>query len=193
MKCDFCDQEATVHELTRKNGVKLERHLCERCARDQGIPVQSNTPIEEILKHFVVAAPPAQGAAGPARPKSAPGTPVCPSCGLSFTDFKQSGTLGCAGCYRAFESQLGVIAERFHEGGCLHVGKTLKRGAPAPPARQAGAAPGSDDRVQRIQTLRRQLEEAIKGEQYERAARLRDDLKRLGEGGAGAQAAPGDS
>ncbi len=189
MKCDLCENEATVRELTKKNGVRFERHLCERCAREQGITVQSQTPLEEILKHFVVAAAPATAAPESAKPKAAPGVSVCPSCRLSFTDFKQSGNLGCAACYKTFEVQLSTLLERAHEGACLHLGKSPRRHATAP---KPGAAdtepsgPSHEERVQKIQTLRRQLEDAVKGEQYERAAKLRDELKRHGGGGQSA-------
>lgn len=185
MKCDLCENEATVRELTKKNGVRFERHLCERCAREQGITVQSQTPLEEILKHFVVAAAPAAAAPEPARPKAAPGVPACPSCRLSFTDFKQSGNLGCAVCYKAFEVQLSTLLERAHEGACLHLGKSPKRHANVPTPGAVNTeppGPSHEQRVQKIQTLRRQLEDAVKGEQYERAAKLRDELRRHGGG-----------
>ena len=37
MKCDQCGQEATVHELRVVNGKKVERHLCEACARKHNL------------------------------------------------------------------------------------------------------------------------------------------------------------
>lgn len=181
MKCELCENEATVRELTRKNGVRLERHLCERCAREQGITAQSQVPLEEILKHFVVASAPAQAAPESPRPKPAGGVPVCPTCGLSFSDFKQSGTLGCAACYLAFETQLALLLERAHEGACLHVGKAPRRaGEIGGRSADAQGKTVLDDQVQRLQALRRQLEDALKAEQYERAAKLRDELRRLG-------------
>jgi protein arginine kinase activator len=184
VKCDLCENEATVRELTRKNGVKFEKHLCERCAREQGITLQSQAPLEVILKQFVVSAsaPPEQ----PPKPRAATGSPACPTCGLSFTDFKQSGTLGCGTCYIAFESLLAGLLERAHEGACLHVGKAPKRGARTIATPGTASAPrlalSPEERVQKLQALRRQLEEAVKGEQYERAAKLRDELRRFGEG-----------
>jgi len=172
-----------VRELTRKNGVRLERHLCERCAREQGITAGPNTSLEEILKQFVIA-PSGQPAAEPGRAKGATPAPVCPSCGLSFSDFKQSGNLGCAACYGAFETQLTALLERAQEGAALHVGKSPRRAHENPPARTPGiGGPGHShqERLKKITTLRRQLDEAVRGEQYERAAKLRDEMRRLGD------------
>ena len=36
-KCDLCDKPAVVHEVTVKNGVKKEMHLCEEHADAAGI------------------------------------------------------------------------------------------------------------------------------------------------------------
>ncbi|MDX2131210.1 MAG: UvrB/UvrC motif-containing protein [Planctomycetota bacterium] len=170
MKCDHCDNEATVHEVTVRNGVKVERHLCEAHAAEQGIPVKGVPQIGEIIKQHVTAMSQAATTRGSA----------CPSCRTTFGEFKQHGMLGCAACYAAFEAQLGPLIERAHEGAARHVGKKPRR-----------ASDGSEDadraqaelaeRARRLARIRAELEDAVKEEQYERAARLRDELRRLGE------------
>lgn len=159
-KCDRCDQPATVHETVIKGGQPVEKHLCETCAREQGITVHSPEPINDLLKSFAAAA-----AAG--GQKSASNEPRCPMCGLALNDFRQSGQLGCAECYNTFATQLTPLIERAHEGGTHHVGKVPRRGG------------GAVDRLERITLLRRQLSEAVAGEQYERAAALRDELRSM--------------
>lgn len=154
-KCDKCDQEATVHEVTIKSGQKVEKHLCESCAREEGIAIQSNQPISELITKFVMSH------AG-ARPEQ--GALTCGECGLTFVEFRQQGILGCHACYSAFEEQLGSMIERAHEGATHHLGKTPRR------------AGGAIDRQKRIVALRKQLSDAIEAEQYERAASLRDQL-----------------
>src|SRR5262249_37488788 len=116
MKCDQCEQEATVHEVTIKAGKKVERHLCERCARKQGIAVQPQLPINELINKSMI---PAGGSGAPPVER---GT-VCGACGPTSAEFRQSGLLGCPDCYRTFEAQLGPLLERAHEGGTHHVGK----------------------------------------------------------------------
>lgn len=49
MKCDLCDQEATVHEQTIRAGKVSERHLCERCAREAGISINPAAPLTSLL------------------------------------------------------------------------------------------------------------------------------------------------
>ena len=71
MKCDQCGQEATVHELRVVNGKKVERHLCEACARKQGIAVQPALSVPELLEKYIQ-----QAAASPPNPSKPPLQPV---------------------------------------------------------------------------------------------------------------------
>jgi protein arginine kinase activator len=189
MKCDQCGQEATVHELRVVNGKKVERHLCEACARKQGIAVQPALSVPELLEKYIQ-----QAAASPPNPSKPPLQPVparanvCPRCGTTYMDFRQSGLLGCSECYRSFEGQLGPLLERAHEGGGFHVGKVPKRllaGGPkaSPVARRApeNILGDREQRAGRMNALRKQLEEAVAAEQYERAAKIRDEIRRLSE------------
>jgi protein arginine kinase activator len=183
MKCDQCGNEATVHEVTVRHGAKVERHLCDQCAASAGIAPQPTLPLNEIIGKLVLS----QGIGAPPAAPPAPGPRAlrCPTCKLAFTDFKQSGLLGCADCYRAFENQLGPMIERAHEGATHHVGKRPRRGGartPGPDATQA-AADAQAQHAERLRALRRQLDEAVRLEQYERAAKLRDELRRLADDG----------
>ncbi len=174
MKCDLCELEATVHEVTVRNGVKVERHLCEACAAQQGISVQHAVAPAELIKLILDPT-----GARRAQPKPAA---ACPKCGMTFAEFKQGGLLGCPACYKALEPQLGPLIERAHEGATQHVGKIPRR-------RDPGAAPGptseptppgdAGELVQRVSQLRRMLDDAVRAEHYERAARLRDELRKL--------------
>ena len=160
-KCDHCDGVPVVTEVVVKNGKKVEHHLCEKCAAELGVTPQSHTPINELITKFVMS----HGSS------KAPATPACAceGCGLTFGEFRKSGLMGCARCYDAFEAQVGPLIERAHEGGTHHIGKIPRR---------AGA---SCERQQRIGVLRKQLSDAIEAEQYERAAVLRDQIRRFEE------------
>lgn len=92
---------------------------------------------------------------GAARP--APASPRCPSCGLRWADFRKTGFLGCPACYEAFAAGLKTVVKEV-QGAARHAGK-----APA-----AGPA-----------ELRRRLDDALRREAFEEAARLRDQLRRL--------------
>jgi protein arginine kinase activator len=177
MKCDHCEREATVHEVTVRNGVKLERHMCEQCAANQGVVVQSPA-ISDLIKHFVG---PPQGLVPVVPPAAQPQrAAACPHCKTTFSEFKQHGLLGCAECYSAFEGQLMPLLERAQSGGQQHVGKAPKR-----MGQHDGEASGEpvrltlEERSQRMRTLRGELEQAVKDERYELAATLRDAIKQL--------------
>jgi protein arginine kinase activator len=165
-KCDQCDKPAVVHEVTVKNGVKREVHLCHDHALEAGVSMPTHQPINQLLTQFVIS----QGTKG--KGKAKPQTQTrrrkrCPSCGMTFGQFRQSGTLGCADCYETFDQQLGALIERAQNGATHHRGKT--------PAR----AGGSVDRQRLVQQLVKELDQAVAAEQYERAAQLRDHLRNL--------------
>lgn len=159
MKCDFCDKSAVVHEMTVRNGVKKEVHLCEDHARQAGLEVTAHQPINQLLTQFVMT----QASAKPVQVSKK----SCPSCGLTFAQFRQHSVLGCADCYDAFAELLEPLIERAQNGGAHHCGK-------AP-----GRAGESIDRQLQIRQIVKELDEAVAAEQYERAARLRDRLLSL--------------
>jgi protein arginine kinase activator len=174
VKCDKCKaHEATVHDVTIRGGKRVERHLCANCAKEEGYQVQALLGPQQVVQAIV----------------AQPVTECCPLCGMKFGSFRQSGLLGCPECYSAFSGQLSAPLERWHEGGTHHVGKVPRR-ARAAPAPHAERAPESTSESaaalaalemlrRRVDTLRRQLCEAVEGEQYERAAALRDEINRL--------------
>src|ERR1041384_4284295 len=186
MKCDHCDNEATVHEVTVKSGVKVEKHLCESCASSQGISVTPSTPISEMIKNYVPAHQPPPTPA-PAVPGSQVKAQTCPTCKTTFSEFRQHGLLGCPDCYRIFESQLGPLLERAHDGGVKHVGKTPRRmlggGTPAhAPVKPPASVLDLEDREARLRRIRKELDSAVQAEKYELAAKLRDELRKMDEG-----------
>ena len=91
--------------------------------------------------------------------------PPCPHCGATLQDFRETGRLGCADCYRAFGEPLRELLRRLH-GSAHHTGRAYQGpGEPASPPVESTAA------------LQARLERAIANEQFELAAQLRDRLK----------------
>ena len=72
-KCDKCEKPAVVHEVTVKNGVKAEVHLCQDCAREAGVAMPTHQPLNQLLTHFVIS----QSGKAKARARQK----TCPSCG----------------------------------------------------------------------------------------------------------------
>ena len=161
-KCDKCNRPATHHSVEIIKGKKIEKHLCDEHAAEEGLAIKAvHTPINELLTNFVK-----QQSGQPAQRKQ---DLACNECGLTFSAFREHSLLGCPHCYGAFEQQLGPLLERAHEGGTHHIGKVPRR---------AGAG---EHRQQRILALRKRLDDAVGREDYETAARIRDDIRVLEE------------
>ncbi|MEE9312664.1 MAG: UvrB/UvrC motif-containing protein [Planctomycetota bacterium] len=101
--------------------------------------------------------------------------PACPDCGITLTEFKAKGRFGCPKDYEIFSEHLDPLFERIHD-------------VAAPQHR--GHLPDSDNTVdaaieakveqrQSIETLKEELDKAVIEEDYERAARLRDEIIEL--------------
>ena len=90
----------------------------------------------------------------------------CPRCGLLYSAFRETGRLGCAECYTAFQFQLRPLLRRIH-GDTRHRGKV--------PARDGEGAV----RSRQIQRLHDELQRAVEREEFEHAAAIRDEIKRL--------------
>lgn len=168
MRCDQCDNEATVHEVTVVGNQKVEKHLCESCAQSEGLTTQPTEPINALLSKFIMAPGLVQQAVtGGNKPKGENKAPECPECSMTWMQFRKSGLLGCATCYETFESRLAPLIERAQEGATHHVGKA--------PRGSAGLA----DHQRTLRALRAELAEAIEAEQYEHAAQLRDSISKI--------------
>jgi len=171
-KCDKCNRRATHHAVEIVQGKKIEKHLCEVHAAEAGLSIKAlNTPINELLTNFVKLH---SGGAAMAAAQEL----VCDVCGLNFAEFREHTLLGCPHCYVAFERQLSPLLERAHDGGGHHVGKIPHR------------CGSSQDRQEQLTQLRQRLDEAVAREDYELAARLRDDIHRIT---PGSSPAPGSS
>ena len=169
-KCDHCDRPATYHAVEIVKGQKIEKHLCDAHAAEDGSAIKSvHAPINELLTNYVKAHGSVEKPEG-----SASLDMVCPNCGLKFSEFRDKSLLGCSGCYAAFEAPLGVLLERAHEAGDHHIGKVPRRGGG-----------GGEQRQLQITRIRKRLNDAIEAEDYELSAQLRDDLAGLEPGREG--------
>ncbi|HEX3871316.1 MAG TPA: UvrB/UvrC motif-containing protein, partial [Pirellulales bacterium] len=90
----------------------------------------------------------------------------CPICGITFFEFRNQGRLGCPHDYVYFQKELDPLILNIH-GELEHTGKRPKRHR------------GSTDRQTDLIRLRRELKDAVLGENYERASELRDEIKQI--------------
>ena len=158
MQCSICKEKpATVH-LTQIVGEKMQKlDLCEDCAKTKGVNDPSGFALADIML----------GLGAAQEVEQAVGTDLkCPRCGFSQADFKKSGRLGCPECYKTFAEGLGGLLKTMHKG-TRHTGK-------APEALRA-----TRENADKLKTLQTKLAKAIKDENYEQAALMRDEIKQL--------------
>ncbi|MBL4702611.1 MAG: UvrB/UvrC motif-containing protein [Phycisphaeraceae bacterium] len=157
-KCDKCDRPATYHSVEIVNGKKIEKHLCEYHAAEEGLTFKvAHKPINELLTNFVKMHSQDQSPTGL----------VCDHCGLTYAEFQERSLLGCPSCYQSFARPLDQLLARTHEGATEHQGKI--------PA-QAGFG---EQHQQQLLRMRKRLSEAVDAEDYELAAHLRDEISKI--------------
>lgn len=162
MLCEHCKERDAVVNLTKiKDNTVTHQHLCERCAAEQGVETSVAPPKATALTDFLQAVN-QQAAAVPGDQAA------CHFCGATARDFRQSGRVGCARCYGAFERSLRELLRRLHNA-TRHTGRRY-----VPPLAEVVEAAGQVDQ------LRDRLQRAIEAEQFELAAELRDRLRAVG-------------
>ena len=161
MLCDACKKnEATVH-LTQIVDNKMQTiDLCESCSKAKGVDDPTGFSLASLLVGLGASqeetAAPAEAAAEDLH---------CAKCGFTAADFKKAGRLGCSECYGTFAEQLEGLLKTMHKG-IKHTGKV----------------PGSmryRDAAEKVRQMQSQLEQAIQAEDFEKAAELRDEIKKL--------------
>lgn len=175
--CQSCKQNAaTIHLTEIHNDEKRELHVCEACAQSQGIAPGPLLPSLPNMLASLIKSP------KPAAPAVSAPAPRCPTCGISFAEFREKGRLGCPNDYEFFAEHLQPLLEKIH-GATEHTGRVPK-----------GSGPATGGHGEQLLKLRRDLQQAVKAEQYETAARLRDEIRTLEQAlAAAASGAAGDA
>jgi len=168
MLCQACkERSATIHLTEINNGQRCETHLCQQCAQQQGLSIKSQMPLNELMNSLLSTQQ--QKAAQQAGASIVTSDPehACPNCGMTLRHFAQAPLLGCPHDYTEFQTELLPLIERSHSGKSCHCGKA--------PAR---ICEHDRNEIERNR-LQRQLDEAVKNEDYETAAKLRDQIQVL--------------
>lgn len=166
MICQKCQERpATIHLTKVVNFEKTEIHLCEVCAKsagnELGIMVEPNFTFQNLIAGIL------ESEIGMFQnPNATPQELYCRNCGLTFSDFRNRGLLGCGECYSSFQTGLEPLLKRVH-GSTTHTGKVPRR-------------TGGKVRLRKeMDQLKLQLQRAINNEEYEQAAQIRDEIRRL--------------
>jgi protein arginine kinase activator len=152
LKCSHCNKPATVHLTQIVNNKIIKVDLCESCAQAKGVTDSEGYSLADLLSKANLTLE-----KGEARI-------ACPDCGLTTADFRRTGRLGCAACYRSFVTLLQPVLEDMHAG-TAHKGKIPKVAL----SRQTSMA--------KLHDLENALHRAIAEEAYEDAAKFRDEIQ----------------
>jgi protein arginine kinase activator len=152
-----------LHITELKGGKSLSLHLCEACAQEYLHNVEVGSVSDEFAgpQHQHIAG---NGEEDEDQPET--GARACPNCGITFKQFRVQGRLGCPRDYEVFHTELLPLLESIH-GETQHVGKF-------PPK-----VSETSRRQYELIRLRNELKTAVDDEQYEQAARLRDQIQNV--------------
>ena len=164
MKCQKCGaNNANTHIKTIINGEFKEYDLCSECAHKMGntnVFADMENDFSNLLGSFFTNVLPARTQAT-----------RCEFCGSTYPEIAKTGQVGCANCYTLFADQLYPSIRRMH-GNTTHCGKNSGKTVKA-------AKPAEMTKEEKIKDLQAQLDAAVKEQNFERAAELRDQIKEM--------------
>jgi len=172
MLCEKCQAKVASITLQQfQEGKLTELHLCPECSLKLQMPISLQNMFKGFLDQMnIIAENPSsfvmkQGQS-PIKKSQQQTVVKCPVCGLTINEFKKSGKLGCETCYTSYPKAIESLLKNIH-GSTRHVGKFPKR-------------VGLEIKQKRMtQDLKAELNKAVQEENYEEAARLRDEIRSL--------------
>lgn len=156
MLCQKCNKNsATVKIVKNLNGNVEEMYLCPACAEKEDLNLNSNLFSDSLFSNiFNIFTPLGTNEI------------VCDNCKTTYSEFKKTGKFGCSHCFLKFENYLEPLFKNIH-GATTHTGKLPKN----------SAAPIMLKR--KVGDLKELLKKAVFEENFEEAAKLRDEIRSL--------------
>lgn len=158
MLCENCKKnKATTYFKKTVNGETTETFLCEDCAKKLGVGsgmMFKNSIFDDfggfdfLFPEFI-------------KPNRLESEKKC-ECGKTFREIAKSGLVGCEKCYETFKQELAPTLRKMH-GAISHKARRDSEKKADPKAE--------------IKELKDKMSKAIKEENFEEAARLRDEIK----------------
>lgn len=159
MLCSCGQHDATIHLTEIVGGEMFEVHLCSHCAKEKGVNFKTHfgpMPASDVF-------PDLDSVFGAAEKKQ---VLTCPNCGMTSKEFSDAGRLGCEDCYTAFAAMLSPLIKRVHRS-MHHVGKKPSR------------ISKRDQSIYDLRILQDRLRKSVEQEEFEEAAHIRDQIKKL--------------
>ena len=192
MLCERCKiRGATIQYTEVVNGVRTEHNFCAQCASELDFGqystiFDSDFPLGKLLSGLLGVG----GSSGDEKMNHV----VCPACHTTYGEFVKNSRFGCPECYEVFDL---LISEKIKQiqGSNSHKGKQPKyqplmryghvvqqedeAGQTGPESAEASGQMEKSSKAARLAVLNREREAAVAREDYEAAARLRDEIKAL--------------
>lgn len=170
MICERCRMRLATLKYTEViNGKAMTRNICETCLKEiqgdaaVGFEMAGDAPSPKgVFAEMAAEVKPAPAGVSVVPDKS------CEFCGTKLSEVLRSGTVGSAACYETFREELEPVL-REHHVAVMHRGKSPHV---------------SDEREHMrrdLQGKRGMLRSALRSENYEEAARLRDAIRGIEE------------
>ncbi len=196
MKCDNCGKyNANIRYLRNINGVKQEMNLCEECAEKLGVTdISFNMPID--FSSFLGGFFEDFGKNDLLPLLNTTKQEKCKGCSSTFENILEKGKFGCEQCYSTFEDEIDALLNKL-QGSNRHIGRIGKINSnklenEGFEKRQYGNADRNGEGLNnketdnsknknqiRINELKLKLKQLVKEENYEEAAKIRDEIKNL--------------
>ncbi|MFI4912076.1 MAG: UvrB/UvrC motif-containing protein [Sedimentisphaeraceae bacterium JB056] len=170
MICERCKTNvATIHMTEIVNGSKKEIHLCEECVEKDFILPYFKMSFAELFKNITSsdASQPAKALDSLKRKKRQVKLKRCWACESEYAEFDLFTNFGCANDYQLFSKQIDAVLRKYNNDNSVHTGKLPLRSLE------------KTRRENRSMLLHMRIENAVKSENYELAAKMRDKLKNL--------------
>lgn len=159
MLCQRCNKnEATTIFTQNINGHTTTEHICSECAVKSGVNKIFNgfslLGFDNLFDGF-------------SKP-TAIKTKQCKKCGATLYDIRKNGRMGCGECYKTFAQELEGTIQNIH-GKAVHTGKKPN----SLPIKE------ESNNISKLEELQNKLEAAVKEQNFEDAAKYRDQINEL--------------
>lgn len=175
MICKRCGKNnAEIYYKQTVNGKTNEYALCSKCAEELKKEGKLNIKLPSMFDDFDISSiggglfgmndlfslPFEQKRARVAEKKR------CTLCSSTFDELVKSGKVGCAKCYEVFAEELGRTVESIH-GRVKYSGKIPKKHR------------AKETKEDKIKALKNEMKAAVKAQEFEKAAEIRDAIRTL--------------
>ena len=168
MLCERCKaREATIQYTEVVNGVRTEHNFCAQCASEMDLG--QDFPLGRLLSGLL-----GLGAGNPREENYS--QVVCPTCGTSYEEFVKTSR------YEVFDLLISDKIKQLQGSDC-HRGKKAKNAQTPEAEETAQSISGEEDRTASVEEQIARLyacqQAAVKREDYDEAARCRDEIRKL--------------